>query len=178
MDNAEYLEAYRKLSNAQRKYILDRTYISTNPNTEKVLVREGYVIPYKNRERSYNKNNCLDLGTKFTEKTNKMVKYRCELIRQKQKEDFPDHIVIENDQHLLEIFQEIILLGQEECDIYCHRGVNGFLHSNDVDYIIHPYYKWKIEIDKACGKFLKYESVTGTKGSYCYVYYNKGEKYV
>lgn len=174
MDHAEYQEVYRKLSNAQRRYILDRTYIPTNPSTETVLIREGYVIPRKERERSYNKSNCLVLGTKFTKKTHDMVKHYYESRRKKQKEDFPDHIVIENDQQLLEIFQEIILLGQEECDIYCHRGINGFLHSNDIDYIIHPYYKWLIELDRTCGKFLKYESVTSNKGSYCYVYNKKG----
>lgn len=174
MEKAEYLEEYKKLSVAQYSYIFDQKYIDRNPRTKETLVRKGFVLS----KNYYIKDGMAHYTTKFTEKTHEMAKYRFELIRKKQKEDFPSHIVIENDQQLLEIFQEIILLGQEECDIYCHRGINGFIVSNEIDYILHPYYKWQIELDKTCGKFLKYESVTSHKGSYCYVYDKKGVNYV
>ena len=174
MDSEEYKKLYNSLSVAQYNYIFDRKYIALNPRTKETLVTKGFVLS----KNYYIKDGMAHYTTKFTEKTHEMAKYRFELIRKKQKEDFPSHIVIENDQQLLEIFQEIILLDQEECDIYCHRGINGFIVSNEVDYILHPYYKWQIELDKTCGKFLRYQSVTSHKGSYCYVYDKKGVNYV
>lgn len=169
MTDEEFRESYYTLSVAQRRYIFDRKYISSNPKTKEVLIRKGYVFSYYNREKQYIIGGVLQHTTQFTKKCHDMVEHYCNRLRKKQKEDFPDHIVIENDEQLLMVFQEMILLGEEDC-IYYHRGTNGFLTCNDVDYIIHPYYKWLIEIDKTCGKFLRYESVTSHKGSYCHVY--------
>lgn len=172
MDHAEYQDAYRKLSNAQRRYILDRTYISYNPKTQEVLIREGYVIPYKERNRSYNESNCLVYGTKFTKKTHDMVKHYFDSSAKKQKIDFPDMTPVTSDEELLDVFSEIaITCPESDCHIYFHRAKHGFL-SGDVNYIIHPHYRWKIEIDRTAGKFLRRESVSGSKGSYMYTYKN------
>jgi len=181
MNREEYNIVYYSLSAAQRRYIFDRKYISTNPRTKEVLIRKGFVKDTSTiiSERTYSSSGAICYASPFTEKTHNMVKYRCEQLRKKQKEAFPDYIVIENDEQLLRLFQEIILLADLlECYIYYHSGINGFITANDVDYIIHPYYKWLIDIDKTSGRFLKYEHTSSKVSSYVHSYDNKGKHYV
>lgn len=177
MTNEEYKKLFNSLSFAQRSYIFDKKYIATNPKTKQILIEKGFLkdITTIIAERKIDYNGIMKHTTCFTEKTHEMVRYRCELMRKKQKEEFPDHIPIENDEQLLTIFQEIMLFQElSDCVIYYHRGINGFVTSNDIDYIIHPYYKWLIDIDKTSGRFLKYGPMTSAKGSYCHEYYKKG----
>jgi hypothetical protein len=170
MTDSEFREAYYKLSNAQRRYIFDRKYISTNPKTKEVLIRKGYVIPYDKREKQYSIAGILNYTTQFTEKCHDMVKYYCDKRRIQQKVDYPDFIPIDNDDDLLSIFSEILLCNDiSECCIYQYRSLDATISTVSHQYILHPYYKWKIDIDKTSGRFLNcaYSSI-GNKNSYMY----------
>lgn len=173
MTDEECRQIYNKLTVAQRRYIFDRKYIPTNPKTQEVLIREGLVIPHNEREQKYGIGGVLKHVTKFTNKCHEMVINYSDRVRKRQSTDYPNHVVINNDEELLDVFSEIAITSEEECDIYVYRGIYGLISTSSCEYILHPYYKWKIEIDRTEGKFLSYKSITGHKGSYSYIYKGK-----
>jgi ribosomal protein S8 len=170
MTEEQYRKELSKLSNAQRRYIFDKTYISTNPKTKEVLIREGYIIPFEKRSKITN--GIVTYSTQFTEKTHNIVKHKCEEIRKKHIEEFTDYIFIESDKQLLDIFSEIMLCkSMEKCYIDFAYNKFGFINTDYINYILHPYYRWLIEVDNTSGRFLT--KVNSNTNRHYYLYYNK-----
>lgn len=179
-------ELYRSLSSAQRASIIDRNH-NMQSSTKEVLVRKGLI-------HAKTTASCVDgvfhRSSKFTDLGKEVAQYHCDKLRKNIVKQHPDHVLITNDDQLLDIFAEYVLYGVTPT-IYVYRGMyalidydefNINMDAENIDYgkyILDPYYRWEIEVDKTSGKFLDHATIISHKGSYGYTYNSKkGEKYV
>lgn len=170
IDKETYQKYSKELSNAQRRYIFDKSYISYNPKTKECLIRKGFVLEYKDRKVVGKTNYGTKIyGSIFSQKTHDMVEYYMHLRKNRLKEEHPKAVFVENDEQLLNIFTECILIGVDPY-IYVYRGKEAIIQNLDEEYILSPHYLWKIQCDYTSGKFLYHSSVAGSKGSYGYIY--------
>lgn len=103
---------------------------------------------------------------RFTDAARAWVKARLEKRREKLVLAHPGLFMVHNDAQLL------ALMDRPSISLYMYRGGDGLVvESGDGQKplaILEPFYQWEIETDKTAGRFLKYASIIGHKGSYGY----------
>jgi hypothetical protein len=168
----QYIESTKKeyysLTVAQRKFIFDRRYMHYI-QTERALIKKGYVIPYENRGKTII-NGIVKRETSFTQKCHDFVKRYCDYQMNSYNIDYNSNYIIINDEEFLKsLLAESILLG-ENFYITVNKKV-ATVAVNDINYMLHPHFLWKIEIDKSVDLDVYYEIYS--KSQYYILLYNK-----